>query len=97
MADTNNELVRKLEENIGLLLSRYHSAKEQIENLQRENNELNEKLSAERNQKNELEERFNIFRLSTAIAGNPEDKAEAKRRIGQIVREIDKCIALLNQ
>ena len=51
------------------------------ENLQRENKDLNNKLKT--------------TRVASAISeGN--GSYEAKMRINQLVREIDKCIALLN-
>ena len=37
-----------------------------------------------------------IARVANAISGNNDGNYQAKMRINQLVREIDKCIALLN-
>lgn len=44
----------------------------------------------------ELEEELKLARTVGSIQGNGTDTAEAKDRINSMVREIDKCIALLN-
>lgn len=68
-----------------------------------ENRELKEKLAAsqqelETNKKTikELTEKLEILQLTNAFKGSSQDIKEAKQRIARIVREIDKCISLLN-
>ena len=62
------------------LESKIQDLQSELENLQRENKDLNNKLKT---------------RVASAISeGN--GSYEAKMRINQLVREIDKCIALLN-
>ena len=61
--------------------SKIQDLQSELENLQRENKDLNNKLKT--------------TRVASAISeGN--GSYEAKMRINQLVREIDKCIALLN-
>ena len=63
------------------LESKIQDLQSELENLQRENKDLNNKLKT--------------TRVASAISeGN--GSYEAKMRINQLVREIDKCIALLN-
>jgi chromosome segregation ATPase len=66
--------------------------------------DLEEKLEAkiqELNDKNEevkeLRTRYERVKFSGAILGNQEDAELAKRRVNELVREIDKCIALLDR
>ncbi|MDR1680304.1 MAG: hypothetical protein LBS12_00760 [Prevotellaceae bacterium] len=44
----------------------------------------------------ELEEKNKKLQLADAFKVSSEDTREAKLKIGRIVREIDKCMALLN-
>ena len=44
----------------------------------------------------ELEEKVNKLQLVEAFKTSSSDVKEAKQKIGKIVKEIDKCIALLN-
>ena len=72
--------ISSLEQNKSLE-SKIQDLQSELENLQRENKDLNNKLKT--------------TRVASAISeGN--GGYEAKMRINQLVREIDKCIALLN-
>ena len=76
-----NELNFKIDKLIKLYISSLEQNKSLESNLQRENKDLNNKLKT--------------TRVASAISeGN--GSYEAKMRINQLVREIDKCIALLN-
>lgn len=87
-----NELKFKVERLIKLYISLLEKNRDQenriqqllseIENLKSENQILNEELKT--------------ARVANAISGSSDDSYEAKMRINQLVREIDKCIALLN-
>ena len=72
--------ISSLEQNKSLE-SKIQALQSELENLQRENKDLNNKLKT--------------TRVASAISeGN--GRYVAKMRINQLVREIDKCIALLN-
>lgn len=66
------------------------------------------KLVAERDalkeEKRRLEERVRALdhelerlQLSEGLAGNSADKEKARARVNRLMREVDKCIALLNK
>ena len=44
----------------------------------------------------ELEQKVEQMQLADAFTASTDDVKEAKKRIGKIVREIDKCISMLN-
>lgn len=45
----------------------------------------------------ELEQKIDKMQMAEAFAASAKDVKEAKQNIGRIIREIDRCIALLNQ
>ena len=45
----------------------------------------------------ELEIKYERVKLSGALLGEGENANEAKKKITELVREIDKCVALLNR
>ena len=45
----------------------------------------------------ELKEKNNHLRVAAGLAANNEERDLAKQRINKLVREIDKCIALINE
>ena len=72
--------------------------------LKRENAELkklleNEKLKNEKVQAqyDELEVSYTNLKTATASSLNDSDVKETKLRLSKLVREVDKCIALLNE
>ena len=45
----------------------------------------------------ELEQRYTDLKTATTISLNGSDVRETKLRLSKLVREVDKCIALLNE
>ena len=45
----------------------------------------------------ELEIKYERIKLAGALLGEGENGAEAKKKIMDLVREIDRCVALLNR
>jgi len=86
-------LNRKLDE----LLDKYTALRLQCENLKSEN-EAAGKLLQEREEKiKELEIKNERIKLSGALLGEGEFATEARKKVTELVREIDRCVALLNR
>ena len=85
-------LNRKLDE----LLDRYQNLKHEVADL-KSGNEVLKGIIAEREEKlKELEIKYERIKLSGALLGEGEHALEAKKKITELVREIDRCVALLN-
>jgi hypothetical protein len=54
-------------------------------------------LQAREEQMKELEIKYERIKLSGALLGEGENALEAKKKITELVREIDRCVALLNR
>jgi len=61
------------------------------------NKELEDKLRKQGEELNELKQQNNTLKLAKAFTAESEESQDAKLQINKIVREIDKCIALLNR
>ncbi|MBK7134055.1 MAG: hypothetical protein IPH69_14900 [Bacteroidales bacterium] len=86
-------LNRKLDE----LINRYSSLKSEITEL-KNGNEVLKAMLQERDEKiKELEIKYERVKLSGALLGDGGNAPEAKKKITELVREIDKCVALLNR
>lgn len=75
-----------------------------IENLEKERNSLQEELSNEKSkyielekQKEELFSRYVNLKIAKTFSPDTADFKDGKARLNKLVREIDKCIALLNE
>ena len=96
MSAESQIIVGKLKRHIEQIISKYELALSENailkENLERHKNELEER---DRRIK-DLEQKVELMQLGEAFKASAEDVKEAKRKIGKIVREIDKCISMLN-
>ena len=97
MTNPDLDLVNKLEAKIFRLVERYRTQKNENETFNAKIKELNELLEEKTNSFSILEMQFNKLKIAKTLEASSEDVHETKLRINQIVREIDKCIALLNR
>ena len=67
------------------------------EQLERRNSELQRMLDEEKRNAETLQNDYNRLKLAKTLVSTTSDKAEMKFRVNELVREIDKCIALLNR
>lgn len=81
------------------LVHLHRSLSEQVNNLTAEKQELVQKINSKDQEINQLNENFKILTITKTLAGASLDKenADAKSKINELVREIDRSIALLNK
>lgn len=86
-------LNRKLDE----LFYRYNNLKTELTDLKNGNEVLKASLSEREVKIKELEIKYERVKLTGALLGEGENALEAKKKIKELVREIDRCVALLNR
>jgi len=86
-------LNRKLDE----LLERYSNLRSEVTNLKNGNEVLKATLQDREEKMKELEIKYERVKLSGALLGEGENALESKKKITELVREIDRCVALLNR
>jgi len=86
-------LNRKLDE----LLDRYNNLRSELKEIKNDNEVLISKLQNRDEQIKELEIKYERIKLSGALLGEGENASEAKKKMTELVREIDRCVALLNR
>ncbi len=86
-------LNRKLDE----LLARYQELKTELNDFKNGNEVLKAMLQERELKIKELEIKYERVKLSGALMGEGENASEAKKKITELVREIDRCVALLNR
>ena len=59
--------------------------------------QLRDRVSSLEAQLAKQSEKEQVLRMAQSLGGEAADNSAAKRRINELVREIDKCIALLNK
>jgi len=86
-----NELDNKVERLIKLYISSLDKNREKDSEIK----ELRDRIEQMKSENIRLHEEIKTLKVAAAISAG-EGSSEAKSRISQLVREIDKCIALLN-
>ena len=97
MSDQAIEELTLLNRKIDELLKRYDNLRSENKELRRENEAFKLRLKESNDKINELETKYDRIKLSGALMGDGVNAMEAKKKISELVREIDKCVALLNR
>ena len=94
---TNKSIILHLEEQIKKLITEHskladlcHDLSQERQNLKIENRALQEKINLSNKELSQL-------RLTNSLMGDSKDKDKARTQINQLMREIDKCIALVSK
>ncbi len=96
MDSDQNHLVSSLKKRIEMIVSMLEDSESEREVLRLEKNRLSEQVKMKTVALEKLEERYENLKLARAILGSGESSHDAKIKVNRIMREIDKCIALLN-
>lgn len=92
------ELIKQLLEKTKMLVEKYQQQVKKNNELEIQLAELRLKLKQQNEIIKDLEERNKILKLAKSLNGNTgENISGIKLKINELVKEIDKCVALLNR
>ncbi len=90
------ELYKILEAKLLTLLKENKEVKSQIVDLKSEIVFLKEKLAEQRHNNEELKDKNEVLKIASAVGGNKEHRRLMKNKVNNLVKEIDKCIKLID-
>lgn len=96
MTNRYEELINAFEKKLRKLISEYESLQIQNNKLQAELAQKHENLIIAHGEILELRKKNEHLSLANQLSGPSEGRAEAKKQIDRMVREIDQCLALLD-
>jgi len=91
-----NNLISNIEKKLSNLLSSYENLKDKNLKLMDENNKLISKIEDNSQIINSLNDKIKIMSISKSVDVSKNDIKQTKLKINEYIREIDKCIAQLN-
>ena len=95
MTAKQDAVINELNTKVERLIKLYISSLDKNREMDSEIKELRGQIERMKSENMKLHEEIKTLKVAAAISTG-EGSSEAKNRISQLVREIDKCIALLN-
>jgi len=91
------KIINNIEVKVGKLIAKYDQLNAEKLDLQRNNNTLNVRLQDKESQIAALQDKVKLMNISKSVDASKEEVKSTRLKINEYVREIDKCIALLNK
>jgi predicted nucleic acid-binding Zn-ribbon protein len=89
--------IERLHNKLESLLVNYQQLKEELNASTERVDDLSKRLEVQNQTIQQLNDKNKVLKLSSSIQDEQGDNKAAKQKINELVREIDKCIALLNK
>lgn len=90
-------IINSIEVKLEKLITRLSQLQLEKSDLQKNNDALNAKLQEQEKQIVTLQDKVKLMNISKSVDATKEDVKATRLKINEYVREIDKCIALLNK
>jgi len=90
-------IIVDMKRKVKAVAARLESQVEENNRLRLMNEELEQKIKQKQKRIEELEQKNNTIKLAKAFLAESTDAHDARIKINRIVRDIDRCIALLNR
>ena len=97
MTDEDRLLLKEFKANVNRLFQEYERLKTEKRMLEERLVALTNDIAHLQDEKNDLSRENENIKLANHILSGKDKDGEAKRKINSIIREIDRCIALLNK
>ena len=92
-----DDILNSLKERTKQIMTLCDGLREEKKSLLTTNRELIQKVAQHEKEIDNISTKFNTLKIARTVSGADNDVHETKLRVNRIVREIDKCIALLNK
>ena len=91
------DLINNIEVKLGKFIAKYQQLSDKKLLLVKENNNLSDKLKRKEEEVSALKDKIKLMNISKSVETSKEEVKASRLKINEYVREIDKCIALLNK
>jgi predicted nuclease with TOPRIM domain len=97
MTDQEKNLLNSFKVKVEHFIAKHEALKQEKNQLLGRIGDLEETLVQLRHENSLLEQKYENLKMAKMLIASDDDNKVAKNKIQKIVREIDKCIALLNK
>lgn len=89
-------VVDRIESKVLEMRNEFENCKAENAQLKQQNRSLSSQLEEHKNRLNDLQEQNKVVKIARSVVNDEDDRKEQRKRLNEMVREIDKCIALIN-
>lgn len=93
----HDNIIVELRDNLKQIINLYQKNKEHNKELRNENEKLKKTVLSQRKETDNCNVKYDTLQLAKTFTEASGSSHDAKIKVNRIVREIDKCIALLNK
>jgi len=97
MTEEDRLLLSDLKANIQQLFNEFEGLETEKEELKKNIAELKNEIELLKQERENLSQENEQWKIANRILSESDENREAKQKINKLIREIDKCIALLNK
>lgn len=97
MTEEDKKLLNTFEGKLRHLLLLYEEVKKENASLRELLAEKDNEILRMESSRKELEEKYTNLKMARIISINDSELRDTKQRLARLVREVDKCIAMLNE
>tara|TARA_B100000767_G_scaffold216994_1_gene204638 strand:- start:369 stop:650 length:282 start_codon:yes stop_codon:yes gene_type:complete len=90
-------IINNIEQKVGKLIEKSNQLTAEKNSLRKNNDALNAQLQEKEKQIIALQDKVKLMNISKSVDTSEEDVKATRLKINEYVREIDKCISLLNK
>jgi uncharacterized protein (DUF342 family) len=91
------DIINNIEVKLGKFIAKHQQVNNEKLILEQENNSLSTELKKNKQELSVLQEKIKLMNMSKSVEVSKEEMKASRLKINEYVREIDKCIALLNK
>ncbi len=90
-------IINSIEAKLINLINNFNQIQKENSDLQKNNYALNERLQEKEKLIANLQDKVKLMNISRSVDSDSEDVKATRSKINEYIREIDRCIALLNK
>lgn len=97
MSESESQIFNQLKDKISRVIELYDKEKDKNDLLLKENQDLKEKVKTAQQNLDDIQTKYNKLKIAKTIMASSTNLNDARLKVNRMVREIDRCIALLNK
>jgi len=97
MSESESQIFKQLKDKINRIIELYNKEKNKNYLLIKENQDLKERVKTAQQNLDDIQTKYDKLKIAKTIMASSINLNDARLKVNRMVREIDRCIALLNR